>query len=120
MRVTLDENLPADAAALLADLGHDVDTVAAEGLAGADDTAVVAAATTERRLLFSLDRGLGDIRAYARGTHGGIVVLRVDDQSTPEVVATLRAFVENHDIGGLAGCVVVVRGHLVRIRRPGS
>lgn len=118
MRVKLDENLPADAAVLLADLGHDVETVAGEGLTGADDAAVLAAATTERRLLFSLDRGLGDIRAYAPGTHGGIVVVRVENQSTPELLATLRAFVENHDLDGLAGCLVIVRGHLVRIRRP--
>jgi predicted nuclease of predicted toxin-antitoxin system len=118
VKVKLDENLPADAAALLTELGHEVDTVVTEGLAGAIDRAVLAAATSEGRVLFTLDRGLGDIRAYAPGTHGGIVVLRVDDQATRALLMTLQAFVENHDVDGLAGCLVIVRGHLVRIRRP--
>jgi predicted nuclease of predicted toxin-antitoxin system len=45
VKFKLDENLPASAAAILADAGHDVDTVPAEGLTGARDPDVVSAAT---------------------------------------------------------------------------
>jgi hypothetical protein len=41
-----------------------VDTVTEEGLIGAPDHDVVAAATAAGWILISLDRGLGDIRAY--------------------------------------------------------
>jgi hypothetical protein len=45
VRFKLGENLPASAAAVLASAGHDVDTVAGEGLTGARDPDVVSAAT---------------------------------------------------------------------------
>jgi Domain of unknown function (DUF5615) len=47
--------------------GHDVDTVVEQGLAGAVDAAVVDAATAARRLIITLDRGFGDVRAYPTG-----------------------------------------------------
>ena len=64
MKIKLDKNLPVSAAAVLQAAGHDVDTVIAEGLTGAPDPHVVAAATAAGRILISLDRGLGDIRSY--------------------------------------------------------
>jgi hypothetical protein len=54
-------NLLTSAAESLRTLGHDVDTVADEGLAEGEDRVVLAAATGEARLLLTLDRGLGDI-----------------------------------------------------------
>ena len=80
MRFKLDENLPVSSAAILASSGHDVDTVGQEGLSGAPDPDVVAAATAVGRVLISLDVGLADIRAYPPGSHAGIVVLRLTDQ----------------------------------------
>lgn len=67
----------ASAAAILASAGHDADTVVAEHLAGAPDSDVVTAATAAGRILITLDRGMGDIRAYPPGSHAGIVVLRL-------------------------------------------
>lgn len=64
MRFKLDENLPASAAAKLTDAGHDVDTVLEENLGGSPDPEVVIASAASERILISLDRGLGDIRAY--------------------------------------------------------
>ena len=80
------ENLPASATAILTSAGHDVDTVTHEGLTGAPDQDVVATATAAGRILISLDRGLGDIRAYPPASHAGIVVLRLTDQ--PAAAAT--------------------------------
>jgi predicted nuclease of predicted toxin-antitoxin system len=55
VKFKLDENLPASAAATLGSAGHDVDTVAGEGLTGAGDPDVVSAATGAGRILVSLD-----------------------------------------------------------------
>jgi predicted nuclease of predicted toxin-antitoxin system len=63
VKFKLDENLPVSSRAILTGVGHDVDTVTEEGLVGARDQDVVAAATAAGRILVSLDRGLGDIRA---------------------------------------------------------
>ena len=76
---------PASSTAILTGVGHDVDTVADEGLTGAADQDVVTTATAAGRILISLDRGLGDIRSYPPGSHTGIVVLRLTDQSAATV-----------------------------------
>jgi predicted nuclease of predicted toxin-antitoxin system len=71
VRVKLDENLPFDATGLLRQLGHDVETLVSEGLAGRTDVDIVAAASAESRFLMTLDRGMGDNRAHPPGTTPG-------------------------------------------------
>jgi len=68
VRIKLDENIPTSAAERLRSAGHDVDTVADENLSGAEDTVVLRAATSVERLVVTLDRGFGDIRAYPAAT----------------------------------------------------
>ena len=118
MRIKLDENIPVSAANSATQLGHDADTVVGENLAGATDADVLVAATRDGRLLITLDRGFGDIRSYPPGTHAGVVVLRVDTQDANIVSEAVRSFLAGEDLGDLNGCIVVVRGHLARIRRP--
>src|SRR6266511_2485828 len=60
MRLKLDENLPRRVERFLEDAGHDCTTVVEEGLGGAIDSRVVAAAAGEGRMLATLDRGFGD------------------------------------------------------------
>ena len=93
MKVKLDENVPRSAGAVLAAAGHDVDSVAGENLTGAPDQRIVAAAAAGGRLLITLDRGLGDVRAYPPGSHAGILVLRPPDQSAPTVTSMLAGLV---------------------------
>ncbi len=118
MRVKLDENVPALAVAVATQLGHDADTVVGENLTGATDADILAAASRDERLLVTLDRGFGDIRMYPPGKHAGVAVLRVESQDTGTVSEAVRSFLMSEDLGDLAGCLVVVRGHLARIRRP--
>lgn len=116
MRVKLDENIPRSARQVLITAGHDVDTVVDEDLAGATDPQVVSAAAADGRLLITLDRGLGDIRAYPPGSHAGILVLRPPDQSARTVAAVLAEVVAGHDLPTLAGTVTVAQRGLLRIR----
>lgn len=85
VRVKLDENIPTGALVVALDMGHDADTVKGEGPAGAPDVDVLAAATRDRRVLMTLDRRFGDVRAYPPGSHAGIVVLRVESQDAHTV-----------------------------------
>jgi predicted nuclease of predicted toxin-antitoxin system len=71
VRLKLDENLPDVAREAAVALGHDVDTVADEGLGGAPDPDVLAAAASEDRFVVTLDRGFGDVRRYPPGSHAG-------------------------------------------------
>jgi predicted nuclease of predicted toxin-antitoxin system len=90
VRIKLDENLSVRVAAVFRAAGHDVDTVVDEQLTGAADRAVLHAATNAGRLVVTLDRGFGDVRSYPPGSHPGVLVLRVEDQSPPAVERDVR------------------------------
>ena len=84
MKVKLDENVTTAAKALIAEHGHEVDTIVDEGLTGAADSVVIEACRADERMLVTFDVGFGDIRAYQPGSHDGIVVLRLaDNDPTP-------------------------------------
>lgn len=118
MKLKLDENLPLRAVAPLRSLGHDVDTATDEELAGANDPDVLRAATDAGRLVVTLDRGFGDIRSYPPGTHGGVLIVRIDDQAAPAVTAVLEFVARTVDLDDLEGCVAVYRDGTLRVRRP--
>jgi predicted nuclease of predicted toxin-antitoxin system len=118
VKFKLEENLPASAAARLTDAGHDVDTVAEEQLTGAPDRDVVIAVTAAGRILISLDRGLGDIRAYPPGSHAGIIALRLTDQSAATVTKAISDLASLPNLGNLVGAVTVMQRGLLRIRHP--
>jgi predicted nuclease of predicted toxin-antitoxin system len=118
MKLKLDENMPAIALPLLAEWGHDVTTASEEGLAGRDDPTVAERVTLEGRMLITLDRGFGNIRAYPPGDHPGIIVLRLPDQRPDRVAASLRSLLYRGQLDDLAGCTVVVEPGRLRVRRP--
>ena len=69
MRIKLDEDLPTRLVSVLADLGHDVDTVPTERIAGEDDAVVWQAAQAGHRFLVTQDLDFSDIRKFKPGTH---------------------------------------------------
>ncbi len=106
MNIKLDENLPSNSRQPLVDAGHDVDTTADEDLQGAVDALVIERATRDERLLITLDRGLGDIRTYVPGSHAGVVVLRLANQSLESIDAAIQDLAAR-DLDTLAGALVV-------------
>lgn len=70
MRAKLDENLPVEAVALFREHGWHCDTVADEGLAGADDSRIAEVCRNETRVLLTLDLAFADITSRTSGrTH---------------------------------------------------
>jgi predicted nuclease of predicted toxin-antitoxin system len=118
VRVKLDENLPASLGEVLTTHGHDVDTVLAENLGGHPDPDVAAAVKAEHQFLITLDKGFGDIRAYPPGTHPGILVLRLLDESPTAVRQAVTDVLAHHRLEDLAGTVTVFHRGRLRIRLP--
>lgn len=118
MKIKLDENLPASLAEVLTADGHDVDTVLAEGLGGRGDPEIAAAAKADERMLITLDKGFADIRSYPPGTHPGMLVLRLPDESAGSVRAAVTELVAHHRLDELAGTVTVLQHGRLRIRFP--
>ena len=120
MRVKLDEDVPLRVRGLLAEHGHDAETVREEGLGGASDPEVIRVARAEGRMLLTLDLGFADIRHYPPGLHPGIVVVRLQDQQAAHVEAVVREFLGAYSLEHLAGFTTIVEPGRVRVRRAGS
>lgn len=117
MRVKLDENMPSVAAELLRSHGHDVDSVSDEGLRGAHDDVVAAAAGMAGRMLVTLDRGFSEL-AVRPGTSPGLLVLRPRSERIDDVEGALRFLLMAHPLDDLVGCTVVAGRGRIRIRHP--
>jgi predicted nuclease of predicted toxin-antitoxin system len=117
MRIKLDENMPADAAALLAEAGHHVCGVAEEGLTGAPDSDILHASHSEGRILLTYDTDFADIRRYPPGTHAGIVVFRVRDQRWRSLQRSLRRLLLRGVLDQLGQGLAIVDEARVRYRR---
>jgi predicted nuclease of predicted toxin-antitoxin system len=117
VRVKLDENLPAELVEDLRARGHDVATVDEEDLSGASDPVVASAARGEGRILFTLDKGLADVRPYPPSRSPGVVLFRSQRQGAGTVRALVLAAVDTLAARSLAGRIAVVTPGAVRIRR---
>ena len=117
MTLTLDENLPERLVADLQALGHDVDTVVVERLAGRDDAAVWQAAHTARRFFVTQDLDFSDRRTYTPGTHAGLLLVRLDQPGRDALLARVAMLFATEPVDTWRGCLVVATDHKVRVKR---
>jgi predicted nuclease of predicted toxin-antitoxin system len=118
VRLKLDENLPRDLADELTRRGHDVDTVLDEQLGGRKDPVVVDAASDDDRMVITLDRGVGDIRNFLPGSHGGVLILRPVSQDPVSILTLVDRLLAAHELDEFSRCVAIVEPQRVRVRRP--
>lgn len=118
MRIKLDENLPAGLVPLLSDLGHQVDTVPAEGIAGGDDDVVWRAAQMDGRFLITQDLDFSDSRKYAPGTHHGLLLVRLPQPGRTALLQRVVSLFETEAVETWSRCLVTATPRKVRVRRP--
>ena len=98
MKIKLDQNLSQYLREDLGTLKHDVDTVVDEGISGYDDEAVIRAAISQDRILFTLDRDFLDLKKYPPSTHCGVIVFRPPRLGALAVAKFVNAFVRSTDL----------------------
>jgi predicted nuclease of predicted toxin-antitoxin system len=118
LNIKLDENLPERLVSGLVQLGHDVDTVRAENLAGQTDEQVWQAAQSANRFLITQDLDFSDMRLYTPGTHAGLLLVRLAHPGRDALVERVTALFAAEDVDQWHGCLVVATDHKVRIKRP--
>jgi predicted nuclease of predicted toxin-antitoxin system len=106
VRLKLDENLPHTLVGLLSQLGHDVDTVPNEGLAGKDDGKVWTVTQAAGRFLITQDLDFCDERKYTPGTHEGVLLVRLPQPGRSALTERILALFEGEDVQAWAGCAV--------------
>jgi predicted nuclease of predicted toxin-antitoxin system len=117
VKIKLDENLPERLVAELAWLGHDVDTVRSERLAGHSDDEVWKAAQGEGRFLITQDLDFSDMRRYTPGTHAGLLLLRLIQPGREALLTRVALLFKNESVEAWTGCLVVATEHKLRVRR---
>jgi predicted nuclease of predicted toxin-antitoxin system len=118
MKIKLDENLPSSLIGDLAALGHDVDSVPTEGLAGHPDPDIFEAAQKAQRFLVTQDLDFSDVRKFAPGTHEGLLLLRLANPGRLALRQRVRSLFEGESVQEWARCFVVATERKIRIRRP--
>lgn len=118
MRIKLDENIPLRAQVVLQGLGHDVDTVYQENLAGSQDERIWQASQDTERFLITQDLDFSDIHRFAPGTHAGILVLRLRNSGSEAILYRLRQVFEDEAIETWGRCFVVISDRKIRVRYP--
>jgi predicted nuclease of predicted toxin-antitoxin system len=118
MKIKLDENLPEKLAAVLKEIGHDVDTVRLEGVAGQNDATVWQAAQSAHRFFITQDLDFSDARKYAPGNHAGIMVVRLSDPGLNSLLTKITGIFKTEPVQNWEACFVVVTDLKIRVRYP--
>jgi predicted nuclease of predicted toxin-antitoxin system len=114
----LDENLGERGRVLLVDAGHDVATVAEQGLAGADDPRVIEVCRSERRCLVTLDLDFSNPLVFPPANFSGIAVLRPRRLIPGELLATVKTLILALERGSIEGKLWTVERHQIREYLP--
>jgi predicted nuclease of predicted toxin-antitoxin system len=93
MKFKIDENLPIEVAVALREAGHDAMSVVDQGLGGHADAGVADVCRREGRSLVTLDVDFANVQAYPPQDYPGLVVLRLQRQDKPHVLAVVATVV---------------------------
>lgn len=116
MRLLLDMGVPSRVAKALRTDGHDVHHLDELGLNELPDASIFSLAVAERRTIATFDLDFSEIAAFATGPTASVLSLRLDDQSTPNVLRRLRAAIEACSDALNAGAIVTVEQTRFRVR----
>ncbi|MGO8752418.1 MAG: DUF5615 family PIN-like protein [Thermoguttaceae bacterium] len=112
----VDENLPTEAAELLASAGYDAVTVGDQRMVGQPDTNVAAVCRREGRAIVTLDLDFADIRVYPPSDCAGIIVLRLARLDKPRVLSVLKRLLPALERERLVGKLWIVEEAAIRMR----
>ena len=116
MKFKIDENLPTELVVDLRILGYDADTVSGEGLTGVPDPVLIEAASKDRRILLTLDKGIANLEQYPAQQHFGVVLFRPIRSGRGSVLAFIRERLPSLLVLDLEHRLSIVGASRIRIR----
>lgn len=119
-KIKLDENLGRSAVEVLRRAGYGAERLYEERLSGASDKEIWDFICLNHRFFITLDLDFSDVRRFKPGTHPGILILRLSDQSRDAVRYVLSRVIKEYPLDTLRGCLIVANESRTRIRRPKS
>lgn len=116
LKFKIDENVPNEAAGLLAGAGYDAVTVADQRMVGEPDGNLAAVCQREGCAVVALDLDFADIRAYPPADYPGIIVLRLARLDKPRVLSVLARLLPVLDEESPSGKLWIVEEASIRVR----
>ena len=117
VKIKIDEDLPNKAIEALIERGYPAAGVYEQDMSGWKDHQLWQAIQDEGRYLITAGKGFADIRHYPPGMHGGVMLLRPDQDGLNPVLQLLDAVLAQYDLNSLVGTITVVTPRGVRVRR---
>jgi predicted nuclease of predicted toxin-antitoxin system len=103
---------------MLIDAGHDVATVAGQGLSGASDPRVIEVCRVERRCLVTLDLDFANPFLFPPENYAGIAVFRPRRLIPEELLATVKTLILALGRESIEGKLWTVERHRIREYLP--
>ena len=108
MRLFLDQMLGARVVDGLRAAGHDVVWAAEIGQAEADDHAILRIASSDNRILVTIDKHFGDWVVLPLGEHAGVVRVKIHPSISANVSSLLVPFLAAYSADQLRNQLVIV------------
>jgi predicted nuclease of predicted toxin-antitoxin system len=102
---------------LLREAGIDADHVGERGYAAASDSAILALAETEGRVVVTLDADFHTLLALAGATAPSVIRIRIEGLRAEALTHLIQAVLAQVDAELTAGAVVTVQEGRLRLRR---
>jgi predicted nuclease of predicted toxin-antitoxin system len=118
MKFKLDENFDRRLVPLVAEGGHDVETVLSEQLSGKSDEEIYEVCKREGRVLLTLDLDFANPLRFPPEPTEGIVVLRAPRSVLPLIRATLTAALPSLKARALKSLLLIVEPGRIREYDP--
>jgi predicted nuclease of predicted toxin-antitoxin system len=117
VRFLVDENLSRSLADLLAKGGHDAVHVRDLEAAGATDSAIMALAAADDRIIISADTDFGALLAHSRATKPSVILVRaLVDRRPPELAGIIMANLDVLEEHLRSGAIAAFTQSDIRVR----
>ena len=118
IKFLLDANMPHSSTEIVRKSGWNAVNVRDIGMRNAEDKEIVKYAFDNNYVIITRDRGFGNIFHYPKGTHRGIVILKLPSRFTAEEINMILAeFLKSIDKKKITKLITIIELGRYRIRK---